>query len=252
MRARRALIVRGGGEGHRPVEATDLFVPFLAESGFEVRIAESSEIYADQAEMERTDLIVQCVTASEISPEALAGLRGAVARGTGLAGWHGGIVDSYPGSAGYRQLIGARAVAHPARRGDGRRDDAHDDVLCYTVDIADRGRSHEIMTGLEDFTLRTEQYWVLADDGNDVLATTTYPALPSRSWQRTATAPAVWTRRWGRGRVFVATPGHSLLVLRDVSVRTIIERGMLWASRPMTEEPADPILREARGIILAM
>jgi type 1 glutamine amidotransferase len=45
----------------------------------------------------------------------------------------------------------------------------------------------------------------------------------------------VWTRAWGKGRVFVATPGHSLPVLRDTSVRTIIERGMLWASRTASE-----------------
>jgi type 1 glutamine amidotransferase len=26
---RKALVVRGGWEGHRPVEATDMFIPFL-------------------------------------------------------------------------------------------------------------------------------------------------------------------------------------------------------------------------------
>ncbi|HUR05545.1 MAG TPA: ThuA domain-containing protein [Nonomuraea sp.] len=45
------------------------------------------------------------------------------------------------------------------------------------------------------------------------------------------TSPAIWTRQWGSGRIFVATPGHSLDVLQDENVRTIIERGMLWASR---------------------
>jgi hypothetical protein len=45
------------------------------------------------------------------------------------------------------------------------------------------------------------------------------------------TSPAVWTRRWGAGRIVVTTPGHSLDVLEDPNVRTIIERGMLWATR---------------------
>jgi type 1 glutamine amidotransferase len=31
--------------------------------------------------------------------------------------------------------------------------------------------------------------------------------------------------------VFVSTPGHSLDVLQDPNVRTIIERGLLWAAR---------------------
>ena len=41
----------------------------------------------------------------------------------------------------------------------------------------------------------------------------------------------MWTREWGKGRIFVATPGHSLDVLQNDTVRTIIERGLLWASR---------------------
>ena len=39
----KALIVRGGWDGHRPVESTELFVPFLQNSGYEVRIEESPE-----------------------------------------------------------------------------------------------------------------------------------------------------------------------------------------------------------------
>jgi len=41
----------------------------------------------------------------------------------------------------------------------------------------------------------------------------------------------VWTRQWGEGRIFVATPGHSIDVLQDPTVNTLIKRGMLWASR---------------------
>jgi type 1 glutamine amidotransferase len=229
--ARRALIVRGGGEGHRPVEATEMFRSFLDDHGFDVRVEESHAIYADREEMARIDLVVQCVTGCEISDEALRGLREAVERGTGLAGWHRGIADSYRNSSDYLQLIGGQLATQPAAGADAREQDAPDDTVCYTVDVTDIGRSHEIMSGLEDFTLRTEQYWVLTDDLNEVLATSTLPVRPQRPWHRPVTTPAVWTREWGQGRVFVAAPGHNLRVLRDVSVRTIIERGMLWASR---------------------
>jgi type 1 glutamine amidotransferase len=64
-----------------------------------------------------------------------------------------------------------------------------------------------------------------------VLATTTHPAPPWRPWHREITCPAIWTRLWGDGRIFVATPGHQPDVLRDPNVHTIIERGLLWASR---------------------
>lgn len=44
---RRALVVRGGWEGHSPVQATELFVPFLEKHGFEVHRADSPAPYAD-------------------------------------------------------------------------------------------------------------------------------------------------------------------------------------------------------------
>lgn len=238
MTERHALVVRGGWDGHRPVEATELFLPFLERSGFTVRVEESNEVYADRETMDRTDLILQSVTMSDISAEAFAGLRGAVERGTGLAGWHGGIADSYRNNSDYLQLIGGQFATHPSRHPDEREGGEADNYLTYTVDLTDLGRAHEIMDGLEDFTLRTEQYWVLHDDLIDVLATTTHPVQPYHPWHRPITSPAVWTRLWGKGRVFVATPGHSLDVLRDENVRTIIERGMLWASRTASASSA--------------
>jgi type 1 glutamine amidotransferase len=72
---------------------------------------------------------------------------------------------------------------------------------------------------------------VLHDDYNDVLATTTQKARPWDPWKRPVTSPAVWTRQWGAGRIFVSTPGHRVEILENPSVRTIIERGLLWAAR---------------------
>jgi type 1 glutamine amidotransferase len=231
----KALIVRGGWDGHRPVESTELFVPFLRDNGFEVRIEESPAVYADAASMAETDLIVQCVTMSEITAEQVAGLQGAVAAGTGLTGWHGGIADSYRASADYLHLVGGQFVTHPGKEPAQRVGSEQDNYLEYVVAISELGRSHPITAGLDDITLTTEQYWVLSDDLCDVLATTTHPAEAWQPWHRPVTSPAVWTRQWGTGRVVVTTPGHSLDVLEEPSIRTIIERGMLWASRTSAE-----------------
>lgn len=231
MTNRRALVVRGGWDGHQPVAATELFLPFLRDRGFEVRIEESPSVYEDADLLARTDLVVQSVTMSEISGAAVRALRDAVAGGLGLAGWHGGIADSYRASSDYLQLVGGQFATHPAKQPDARVGDQSDNYLPYTVELTDLGRSHPILAGLDDFTLDTEQYWVLHDDLIDVLATTTHPVQPYHPWHRPITSPAVWTRQWGTGRVFVATPGHSVEVLQDPNVRKIIERGMLWATR---------------------
>ncbi|KQV93713.1 ThuA domain-containing protein [Streptomyces sp. Root369] len=231
MTRKKALVVRGGWEGHQPVKATELFLPFLESSGYDVRIEESTDVYADSAEMAAADLVVQCVTMSEITAEQVSGLSTAVMAGTGFTGWHGGIADSFRASSDYLHLVGGQFATHPGKEPCERRGGEEDNFLPYTVTITDLGREHPVTAGIEDFELHTEQYWVLHDDLIDVLATTTHPAQPWQPWHRPVTSPAVWTRQWGAGRVVVTTPGHNLDVLENPNVRTVIERGMLWATR---------------------
>ncbi|MFE2218043.1 ThuA domain-containing protein [Streptomyces canus] len=231
MTRKKALVVRGGWEGHQPVKATELFLPFLESSGYDVRIEESTDVYADSAEMAATDLVVQCVTMSEITADQVSGLSAAVMAGTGFTGWHGGIADSFRASSDYLHLVGGQFATHPGKEPCERRGGEEDNFLPYTVTITELGREHPVTAGIEDFELHTEQYWVLHDDLIDVLATTTHPAQPWQPWHRPVTSPAVWTRQWGAGRVVVTTPGHNLDVLENLNVRTVIERGMLWATR---------------------
>jgi uncharacterized protein len=231
MSVKRAVVVRGGWPGHQPVEATELFLPFLRDNGYDVRVEESPAVYADAETMAATDLIVQCVSMSTIERDQVAGLRAAVEAGTGFTGWHGGIADSFRDSSDYLQLVGGQFATHPGKHPDERVGDASDNYLHYTVTFTELGREHPITTGLQDFALTTEQYWVLHDDLNDVLATTTHPAPDWQPWHRPITSPAIWTREWGAGRIVVTTPGHSTDVLENATVRTVIERGMLWATR---------------------
>jgi type 1 glutamine amidotransferase len=229
---RQALVVRGGWEGHHPVEATDHFLPHLEANGFSVRVEDSPKVYAEADYMAGVDLIVQCMTMSTIEKDELAGLTSAVANGTGLAGWHGGIADSYRSSSDYLQLIGGQFATHPPKApAEELAGEAADNFLRHTIDIVPDRADHPIVAGISSFELTTEQYWVLSDDYNDVLATTTVAARDFDAWHRPVTSPAVWTRQWGSGRVFVSTPGHDLATVSDPNVRTIIERGILWASR---------------------
>lgn len=227
-----ALIMRGGWTGHQPVETTDSFIPFLAEHGYDVRVEETTAVYADVDYLAGVDVVVQTNTMNTIEGEELRGLIAAVSNGMGLAGWHGGIADSYRNSSDYLQLIGGQFATHPAKAPrDELPGDGTDNFVRYTVDIVPEKADHPIVAGISDFELTTEQYWVLSDDYNDVLATTTLPVRDFDPWHRPITCPAVWTRLWGQGRIFVSTPGHDLAVVDDPNVRTIIERGILWASR---------------------
>ncbi|MBP2415035.1 type 1 glutamine amidotransferase [Arthrobacter stackebrandtii] len=231
MNHKNALVVRGGWDGHQPVEATELFIPHLEANGFTVRIEESPAVYADSAAMAAVDLIIQCNTMATIEKDEFEGLRGAIESGTGMAGWHGGIADSYRNNSDYLHLIGGQFACHPGKHPDERTGEQPDNYVPYTVNMAPAAATHPITEGIGDFHLVTEQYWVLADSYIDVLATTTQKVRDWDPWHREVTSPAIWTRQWGKGRIFVATPGHNVDVLQDSNVKTIIERGMLWASR---------------------
>ncbi|MFB9375985.1 ThuA domain-containing protein [Kineococcus gynurae] len=229
--ARNALVVRGGWDGHQPVEATDLFIPHLRDNGFEVRVEDSPKVYADGGYMAGVDLIVQCNTMSTIEKDELEGLMTAVENGTGFGGWHGGIADSYRNSSDYLHFVGGQFACHPGKTPEERTGEQSDNYMPHRIEMAPEAASHPITQGIEDFDLVTEQYWVLTDDYIDVLATTTQAVRPWDPWHRPVTSPAIWTRQWGEGRIFVSTPGHRVEILEDPNVRTIIERGLLWAAR---------------------
>ncbi|WP_369055422.1 ThuA domain-containing protein [Kineococcus terrestris] len=228
---RSALVVRGGWDGHQPVEATDLFIPHLEANGFTVRVEGSPEVYADGDYMAGVDLVVQCNTMSTIEKDQLAGLMTAVANGTGMAGWHGGIADSYRNSSDYLHFIGGQFACHPGKAPEELTGEQSDNYVPYRVEMLPAAADHPITQGIGDFDLVTEQYWVLTDDYLDVLATTTQAVRAWDPWHRPVTSPAIWTRQWGKGRMFVSTPGHNVEVLKDENVKTIIERGLLWAAR---------------------
>jgi type 1 glutamine amidotransferase len=128
-------------------------------------------------------------------------------------------------------MIGGQFACHPGKHPEERIGEQSDNYVPYTVNMLPAAASHPITQGIGDFELVTEQYWVLSDDYVDVLATTTQKVREWDQWNREVTSPAIWTRQWADGRIFVCTPGHRVEILQDSNVRTIIERGMLWASR---------------------
>jgi uncharacterized protein len=210
-----ALIVRGGAEFHQPVETTESFRPFLEASGYTVTVRESLSAYDDDALLARTNLIIQCWTGGDLTPSQSLNLRSAVRSGVGFAGWHGGIVAAF-GDRLYQQMTGGVFVCHPG------------DFTPHNLIVSS---AHPIVAGISEVALHTERYWVLADGLSDVHATVTFPVSPDDPWERPVTHPAVWTRSWGLGRIFVSTVGHHLPDLDVPEIRRLTERGLRWATR---------------------
>ena len=215
--AKKAIMVWGGWEGHEPKQCVDIFAPILEEDGFAVTISDTLDTYKDRDLMAEQDLVVPAWTMGQIEGEQEQGLLAAVDRGTGVAGWHGCMADSFRNNTTYQFMVGGQFVAHP------------DGIIDYTVNIA--APDDPIVAGLDDFQMHSEQYYMHTDPGNQVLATTTLEGRQSAPWVNGTVMPVVWKRAWGAGRVFYSSLGH---VARDFDVpeaREIQRRGMLWASR---------------------
>lgn len=194
--------------------ATDRYAKFLSGESFDVSTADSLDAYLD--DLSGVDLIVQCWTMGEITAAQLEGLRSTIAAGTGLGGWHGGIVDSFRDKLEYHLLTGGQFVHHPK------------DFVRYSVQPVSE---HPIVAGLGTFEVHSEQYYLHADPGNEVLATTDFLPDPDRPEIGTPTMPVTWLRRHGAGRVFVTTIGHRMADLESPPVDEMIRRGLLWAAR---------------------
>jgi type 1 glutamine amidotransferase len=211
-----ALFVWGGWDGHEPKQCVDIFGPIMEKEGFKVTVCDTLDVYLDVDALRQFDLITQVWTMGEITRDQLKGLSDAVQSGVGFGGWHGGMGDSFRNSTDYQFIVGGQWVAHPGG------------VIDYRVNITNH--TDPITTGLEDFDMHSEQYYMHVDPSNEVLATTTFNGKIVPGIDRTV-MPVVWKRSWGAGKVFYASVGH---VAKDFDVpeaREIVRRGLVWAAR---------------------
>ncbi len=213
---KKALFVCGGWPGHEPEKCAAIFAPFLEENGYEAEISTTLDSYLDDEKMRSLDLIVPIWTMGTITEGQEQGLIGAVQSGVGLAGWHGGMADSFRESINYQFMVGGQWVAHPGN------------IIDYEVNVIDH--DDPITAGLQDFEMHSEQYYMHVDPSNEVLATTTFSGEHA-PWIEGAVVPVVWKRQWGRGRVFYSSLGHVAKDFEVPEAKAIVERGMLWASR---------------------
>ena len=210
-----ALIVWGGWDGHQPEQCAAIVEKFLIEDGFSVSKQNKTSAFANP-ELARFDLIVPIYTMGTIADGEAKNLSAAVESGVGLAGYHGGMGDSFRGSTDYQFMTGGQWVAHPGN------------IISYRVNITDK--SDPITAGIDDFDYKSEQYYMHVDPSNQVLATTTFSGEYC-SWIKGVQMPVVWKRMHGSGKVFYSSLGHVAAEFNVPEMATIFRRGMRWATR---------------------
>jgi type 1 glutamine amidotransferase len=231
LKDKKVLFVWGGWMGHEPDKCRDIIVPWMESEGAEVTVSDTLEVYITMDLQKDIDLIVQVWTMGTIEDSQEKALLEAVKSGVGLAGWHGGLGDSFRNNPEYQFMVGGQWVAHPGG------------VIDYRVNIAD----HEdpVTQGLSDFDMHSEQYYVHVDPNVKVLATTTFNG-DNAFWIDGAVVPVVWKKVYGKGRVFYSSLGH---VADDYKVQEALEiqkRGIRWACLSKYEPAGKPFIQEKK------
>ena len=224
LNGKNIVFVYGGWKGHKPAESVDVFLPKLEAEGANVKVFNSLDAYTDKELMDDTDLIIQTWTMGDLSKEQLNGLKRAVLNGTGLAGWHGGLGDSFRNNIQYQFMVGGQFLSHPGGQTE------------HIVKITNK--KDPITKGIKDFQLKTEQYYMLIDPNVQVLATTTFDRDSYKKKGKAgienkitgSVIPVVWKKNYGKGRVFYSSIGHNMTDFNIPQVMKMQMRGLRWAS----------------------
>jgi len=215
---KKALVFWGGWDGHEPEKVAMRFRRLLEQEGFAVQVVKGPEHIPLKA-LPELDLLVPVTTGYKMDGEISRAIAKAVGAGLGLAGCHGGMCDAYREDTEWQFMTGGQWVSHPG--GDG---------VEYTVNVI-RG-ANPLTEGIEDFPVKSEQYYLHVDPAIEVLATTRFPLISYyHASNKPIDMPVVWTKYWGIGRVFYNSLGHHDDVFgQSPAAQELMRRGFLWAA----------------------
>jgi type 1 glutamine amidotransferase len=215
MAGKKALVVWGGMELHTPERGANVVRDLLEAEGFAVTVTPDYDALGDE-DVGSNDLVVPVITDGQLAPDKMDKLVRAIRAGTGLAGYHMGLATTFRASVPFRYAASCYWVQHPGN------------IITYRVDVTKS--DHPIIAGVDSFEHTSEQYYLNYDPAVEVLATTTFSG-EFHPWRKDVVMPVVFTTQHDQGRVFYSSLGHTADELEIPQVRTILQRGLLWAAR---------------------
>ncbi len=217
LKNKKVVLVYGGWEGHQPKQFAERVHQWLEKEGAIVTLSDSLGIYTQKEIMDNTDLVIQYWTMGQITNEQSKGLLDAVKNGTGIAGCHGGLGDSFRNNTDYQYMIGGQFVTHPGG------------LIDYDVAIVKD--NNPITKGISNFQIKnTEQYYMHIDPKIKVLATTTFSDAHNY-WIKGTVMPVCWTTNYGKGAVFYLSLGHDPKDFDTIEAWQLLTRGFKWACK---------------------
>jgi uncharacterized protein len=202
--ATKVLLLVGGPDYHDTPETRAAMYGVLDEA-FDVTMSDDlADLNADN--LADYDAVVNFTTFLEPTDEQTDALLSAVEAGLGFVGIHGATATFW-NQPRYLDMIGGKFIVHDAFKQ-------------FTVNIgtAREVETHPITADMEDFTIEDELYIVEGD---------------LTQWHILARAeghPIVYTKMWGKGRVYSNALGHDNRALENASFQKLVRRGVAWVA----------------------
>ena len=224
----KVLVLVGGAHYHDAPEHRPLIQGLIAESGkFDVTMTDDLGVLT-QASLADYAAIVNYTTFLEPPPEQVAPLIAAVDSGKGYLALHSGTATFWSSPA-YLEMIGCRFLSHPP-------------IKRFAVKIHDR--THPITAGVDDFDT-VDELFILGYNSADfvTLAAELAKGRPRSELRELGAGPLpadvrllasaeghpmVYTRTFGKGKVYVNGLGHDGRTINHPAFRRLISQGLDW------------------------
>lgn len=163
------------------------------------------------ADFESHSALVLYYHEKTISQAALRRLEAFVKNGGGVLAIHSATA-SFQGEKHYFEILGGRFTGHG---------EVGECEIRRTHPERSEGIKDEIFGGIESFSVIDELYIQELQPGIEVHFTAKQAGLE---------APAVWTYRYGQGKVCYCMPGHTSRSMQHPAMREILQRGLIWVA----------------------
>jgi len=206
------MLLLVGGSHHDSPEIRKILTGFLgAPDNFEVTMSEDMDVLTKE-NLAGYDVIINTTTDRLPTDEQHYALLDAVAGGKGLIAIHGGTATFW-NSPAYFGMIGGKFVGKSVPTG-------HRGMYTFMVKIktAREVEDHPITMGVDDYEVADELFVLEGDQ---------------TQWHVLARAdghPIMYTKTFGRGRVFVNALGHGAEQLSYPTSQTLILNAVEWVA----------------------
>lgn len=208
------ILYVAGGSWHDHLGVAAILRRFL-EVRHEYYITYTEDFDVFTRSLDAYDIIIMNGMPNKFSNDQMKGFEQAVANGKPLLGLHSATAalnEDPEHQPTYTKIIGAHFIHHPP-------------IHMFPVIIKEQ--NHPITKNIGPFEIYDEMYFYdKISDGSTVLIEGAHEG------EITPTTPIAWTRKYGKGKVFYTSLGHSVGAATNRHFQQLVLNALIWLEEP--------------------